>query len=213
MKTYQLISLLAAHLSPVDPHEVTKRFGWALSAGGMFATLAVVAGYGVRPDLGDMLLTPLFWMKIAFPLSLATAAIAATVRLARPGVVVGSAWAALAIPPASVWVAALAMLALAPTEAQASLVLGSTWRSCPFSIAVLSVPGFVALFSTMRGLAPTRLRLAGAMSGLLSASVATIAYCLHCPEMEIPFWAIWYLLGMAIPTAVGAVLGPRLLRW
>lgn len=28
-----------------------------------------------------------------------------------------------------------------------------------------------------------------------------------------PFIATWYLLGMLIPTAIGAWLGPRLLRW
>jgi hypothetical protein len=31
--------------------------------------------------------------------------------------------------------------------------------------------------------------------------------------MEAPFLAIWYLLGMLIPTLLGALLGPRLLRW
>ena len=42
---------------------------------------------------------------------------------------------------------------------------------------------------------------------------ATLAYSLHCPEMSVAFWAVWYVLGMLIPTAVGALLGPRLLRW
>ena len=36
---------------------------------------------------------------------------------------------------------------------------------------------------------------------------------LHCPEPAAPFLAIWYLLGMLVPTAIGAWLGPRLLRW
>ncbi|MDH1161872.1 DUF1109 domain-containing protein, partial [Pseudomonas otitidis] len=35
----------------------------------------------------------------------------------------------------------------------------------------------------------------------------------HCPEMGVPFWGVWYLLGMLLPTVLGAVLGPRLLRW
>jgi hypothetical protein len=38
-------------------------------------------------------------------------------------------------------------------------------------------------------------------------------YTLHCPEMTAPFLGIWYVLGMLIPTAVGAELGPSLLRW
>jgi hypothetical protein len=38
-------------------------------------------------------------------------------------------------------------------------------------------------------------------------------YCLHCPEMSPAFVGFWYLLGMLVPTAMGAVLGPRVLAW
>jgi hypothetical protein len=31
--------------------------------------------------------------------------------------------------------------------------------------------------------------------------------------MAAPFLAVWYLAGMAIPTALGALLAPHLLRW
>jgi hypothetical protein len=65
----------------------------------------------------------------------------------------------------------------------------------------------------MRELAPTRLRLAGAGTGLLAGSLGALVYSLHCPESAAPFIAFWYLLGMLIPTALGALLGPRLLRW
>jgi hypothetical protein len=40
-----------------------------------------------------------------------------------------------------------------------------------------------------------------------------LVYSLHCPETAAPFVAFWYLLGISIPTAGGALLGPRLLRW
>jgi hypothetical protein len=33
------------------------------------------------------------------------------------------------------------------------------------------------------------------------------------PELQAPFLAVWYVLGMAVPVAVGALLGPRVLRW
>ena len=78
---------------------------------------------------------------------------------------------------------------------------------------MLSVPVFIAVFWALRGLAPTRLVLTGAVGGLLSGAVATLAYCLHCPEMGVAFWGVWYVLGMLLPTAIGALLGPRLLRW
>jgi hypothetical protein len=65
----------------------------------------------------------------------------------------------------------------------------------------------------MRGLAPTRLRLAGAGVGLLAGAAGAFVYAFHCPELAAPFLGMWYLLGMAIPTALGALLGPRALRW
>jgi hypothetical protein len=78
---------------------------------------------------------------------------------------------------------------------------------------MLSVPVFVAVMLAMKGLAPTRLRLAGAAAGLASGSLGALVYTLHCPEMAAPFLSIWYLLGVLIPTGIGALLGPRLLRW
>jgi len=93
------------------------------------------------------------------------------------------------------------------------LVLGLTWRTCPFNIVLLSVPTFAAVFWAVRGLAPTSLRVAGAASGLFASALATIAYCLHCPEMSPAFWSVWYVIGMLLPAGAGAWLGPRLLRW
>jgi hypothetical protein len=65
----------------------------------------------------------------------------------------------------------------------------------------------------MSGLAPTRLALAGAAAGLLSGAGGALIYALYCTEMAAPFISIWYLLGMMIPAAVGAMLGRQLLRW
>lgn len=65
----------------------------------------------------------------------------------------------------------------------------------------------------MRGLAPTRLALAGAASGLLAGALGALVYALHCTEIAAPFLGIWYVIGMLIPTAIGALLGPRMLRW
>lgn len=93
------------------------------------------------------------------------------------------------------------------------LVLGATWRTCPFNIAALATPALLALLWALRGAAPTRPAWAGAVAGLLAGALAVLAYALHCPEMAAPFVAVWCVVGMAIPTALGALLGPRLLRW
>lgn len=213
MKTNELIDLLSAGEGAVDRHLSGKRFAIALGVGALGALLLMAAIFGVRPDLGEVARTPLFWAKVALPGSLAALALWLSSRLARPGVGGGAAWLLLVVPLLLVWIGAAVELAAVPADVRADLILGKTWRTCALNIALLSVPTFAGTFWALRGLAPTRLRLAGAAGGLLAGSTAALAYCLHCPEMGIPFWSVWYLLGMLLPTAMGVLLGPRLLRW
>ncbi|WP_349974276.1 DUF1109 domain-containing protein [Pseudomonas sp. WHRI 8519] len=213
MKTEELITLLAAGEGPVDRHALARRLALALLAGTLAAVLMTVALYGVRSDLGEVVRTPLYWAKLALPTSLALLGLWLTQRLARPGVRGGIAWQLLGLPLLVVWLGAAISLFGAPVEARADLIFGRTWRTCALNITLLCVPVFITLFWALRGLAPTRLRQAGAAAGLLAGSTATVVYCLHCPEMQVPFWATWYVLGMSVPTLIGAVLGPRVLRW
>lgn len=213
MKTDELITLLAAGEAPVGRHALARRLALALLAGTLGAVLMTVALYGVRSDLAEVARTPLFWAKLALPASLALLGLWLTQRLARPGVRGGVVWQLLGLPLLLVWLGAVISLLGAPVEARADLIFGRTWRTCALNITLLCVPVFITLFWALRGLAPTRLRQAGAAAGLLAGSTATLVYCLHCPEMQVPFWGIWYVLGMLVPTLTGAVLGPRLLRW
>ncbi|AMM13710.1 hypothetical protein AX768_05930 [Burkholderia sp. PAMC 28687] len=213
MKTDDLISLLSTGVTPVDTGLSRRRFVRALLLGGMGSFVLMLAVYGLRHDLAVVSRTPLFWARFAFPATLAACALFLAARLSRPGTSIGAFWAMPAVPILVVWSAAVAVLCLASPDARIPLVMGTTWRSCPFNIVLLSVPAFVAVFWAIRGLAPTRLRLAGAAGGMLAGTIATMAYCLHCPEMSVAFWAVWYLLGMTLATLIGALLGPRFLRW
>lgn len=213
MKTDDLISMLATGVTPVDRHVVARRLCIATLLGATLATLLVALALHVRADLADVAATPLFWAKVALPLSLMLGALSMVARLARPGMAPAVTWLGITVPFAAVWLGAIVVITQTPAGERAAAVLGETWRVCPFNIAMLSVPAFVATFWALRGLAPTRLRLTGAVGGLLSGAVATLAYCLHCPEMGVAFWGVWYVLGMLVPAAVGALLGPRLLRW
>jgi hypothetical protein len=213
MKTDDFISLLATGVAPVDRRALTKRFGLAVLIGAAGATLIMAVVLGIRRDLAEVAVTPIFWAKIALPLCVMIGSLWMSTRLARPGVRTGGSSWLIAAPVAAVWLAGAYVLMAAPSEARLAVVLGKTWRVCPFNIAMLSIPGFIAVFWALKGLAPTRLALTGAAGGLLAGSTATLAYCLHCPEMGIPFWGVWYVLGMLLPAVVGAVLGPRLLRW
>lgn len=213
MKTDDFISMLASGVAPIDRHALAKRFGVVVLVGLLTATLLVMTILGVRPDLAQVAATPIFWAKIALPLSLMIGALSVVMRLARPGITPGSGKLLIVAAVAAVWAGALYVLMAAAPDVRVAIILGETWRVCALNITLLSIPGFIAVFWALRGLAPTRLRLAGACGGLLAGAMATLAYCLHCPEMEVPFWGTWYLLGMLVPTVMGALLGPRWLRW
>ncbi|HTV85954.1 MAG TPA: DUF1109 domain-containing protein [Dyella sp.] len=213
MNTDLLVSLLATDIAPARGDIVKRYLSASLLVAYICACTLALVGYGLRPDMAAMLVTPLFWLKLALPLSLAAGAYMMLERLVRPGQAVGRRWTGIAIPILFVWLAALTVLWEAPDGLRASLLMGKTWRTCPFNIALLSMPCLCAVLFAARQLAPTHRTLAGAVAGLLAGALGTLAYCLHCPEMGVPFWATWYLLGMAIPTVTGAFLGRQLLRW
>lgn len=214
MKTDELIALLATGAGPVEPEFATRRFsmslGWGLSA--TILTMAIMLG--VRPDIGEAVSEPMFWLKLGFPLIIALSMYHATSVLSRPGTRLGHTSAAtLAAVLAIVWIMAVIALLNAVPGSRSMLVFGDTWFFCLVSIPLLSIPVFIAAIWAMKGLAPIRPALAGAAAGLLAGSVSAVVYALHCPELAPPFIATWYVLGMAVPALVGAFLGPRLLRW
>ena len=213
MKTDDLIAMLATGLEPVDPHQAAKRFATALLAGGAGAFVLMLMGYGIRPDLAQAALAPMLWVKLGFALAITVSALVLTERLARPGVLPGKAWIGVALPWLAISAMGLAVLWDAAPQDRLGLVLGRTWLTCALSISFIASPVFVGLLWALRGLAPTRLALAGACAGLLAAAVGTLVYALHCPEVEAPFLAVWYVLGLLIPNALGALIGPKLLRW
>lgn len=213
MKTEELVSLLATGAAPVPAHAVGRRYALGLGLGLPAALVLLLVTHGLRPDLPHVLVEWTFWLKFVFAGLLALAALVATERLARPGMRLGRVWAALAAPVLLLWLLAGAVLLEATPDQRPGLVLGSTWTTCPFSIALISLPLFAATLWILRGLAPTRLVLAGAGAGLLAGAMGTLVYALHCPESGAPFIALWYVLGIAIPTTAGALLGPRVLRW
>ncbi len=162
MKTDQLISLLASGVAPVPRGAATRRIALALVIGVPFSVAIMVPlsvaimGYdwGVRRDLALVMLWPMFWFKLLFPVAIATGAFVAVQRLSRPGVPAARAWIALALPVLAVWALGLAVWFMAPEAERMPLLWGQTWRSCAFSIAIISAPVLVALLVALKGLAP-----------------------------------------------------------
>jgi len=214
MKTDDLLLMLATGAGPVDTRLPASRFRWALVAATMAGIVVMAAWLGVRSTLGRDSSLPMFWFKELFCLALAAIGLVAAFRIARPGAT-RLAWpmALLAALLVAMGAAAGYQLWAAAPQDRLDLWLGLSWNQCPYNIVVLSAPFFVALIWGMKELAPTRLRLAGAIAGFGSGAMGALVYSLHCPELTAPFIGTWYVLGMLVPTVLGALLGPRLLRW
>ena len=213
MKTDDLVAWLAADAQPVSHPAQARRFVMTLALGTAVALLLMLVLLGPRPDLGQVAMLPAFWLKLAFPASLVLAAAMAVQRLGHPGMRLGRVAIGVAAPVAAIWLMSAIILMSAAPDGRSALIWGATWKECPINIAALSVPALLAAFWAVRQLAPTRARLAGAAAGLFAGAAGALVYALHCTEMAAPFLGIWYVVGMLIPTAAGAMLGPRLLRW
>jgi len=213
MKTDALIAMLARGPIAASGPGPVPRLALAAAAGLLIAAVAMVAALGLRSDLATAAMLPMFWLKLALPLVVVAASLAASSRLARPGDTAIGAGVVIAAAVLAVWAMAARDLSVVPAGARIAAVVGQSAGSCVAGIATLSLPLMAALLLAMRELAPTRPVLAGAAAGALAGGGAAGVYALHCTEMAAPFLATWYVLGMAIPAAAGAWLGPRLLRW
>lgn len=213
MRTDALIATLARGPIAADSGHVARTLAVAAAMGSIVATAAMLAGLGPRPDLASAMHSPMFWLKVGAPLLFAAFALRAAARLARPGLHAWGAALAVAATAVVLWAMAAVDVASAPAGLRLQRLVGASALPCVISIAALSLPVFVALFVALRRLAPTRLGRAGAAAGGLAGALAGAIYAFHCDETTVAFLAVWYLAGMAIPAAVGAVLGPRLLRW
>lgn len=208
-----LIASLSDNLRPVKRGAVGRRLAAGIVLGGIAAILILSLTVGFRPDLWLAMQGPTFWMKWGYTISLSAAAIYVTSRLARPepGRLHGL-WL-LAVPVLILTGIGTADLAQAPRSEWLAMWLGKTWMVCPWLVLALSAPIFVGLLWSFRRLAPTRLRAAGGAAGLAAGAFAATIYCLHCPEVSAIFVLTWYSLGILLAAGIGALVGPRLLRW
>lgn len=213
MNTRELIDMLAIDAAQFESNANARRFRLAAGWGASGAMLVMLLQFGVRHDIVQAALLPMFWIKLWFVVCIAASGLLAATRLARPGARVARAPAIAMGALLVVWGMAAWMLAGVAASERSVLMLGKSWDQAPFNIAILSIPALAAAFWALKGLAPTRLSRAGAAAGLFAGGIGAIAYSFHCDEMAAPFIGIWYPAGVLLPVAVGAVLGPILLRW
>jgi hypothetical protein len=207
-----LIDQLVRDAAPVHRHWFERRLGVGLLVGIVVALILVVTLLGTRPDLPAAVAGSTFWLKAAYTASLGMLGLGLAMQVARPERrrLRGIGLVALPLGAAALFSFLEFMHVAGP--AQIDLLLGPRWICLPL-ILMLSVPLFAALTWVLRKMAPTNLRAAGAAIGLTAGGFAATAYCLYCQQVSPTYVLSRYTVAIMLATAIGALLGPRILRW
>ena len=212
MDTEQLIRTLAADNSH-RARPVSYVLMLALLAAAPVTLLIFFAELGLRPDIMTAMRNPFFDLKLAVTLALAISAIAVALHLSRPEASLrGFGWYLLI--PAGLLVAGISGEMMMPQRVpMMTRIIGNNSKYCTVAITALSLPLLIAALAGLRHGAPARPAISGAIAGLLSAGLAAVLYASHCTDDSPLFVAIWYTLAAALVAALGALMGPRVLKY
>jgi hypothetical protein len=212
MDTDRLIHTLAAD-SAHRERPVALVLAMALLVAAPFSAAMFFMELGVRPDVMTAMRNPFFDLKFLVTLALALPGIAIAVHLSRPEVSTRR-WAWLLLVPVGLLGIGIAGEMMTPQRLpMMARLIGSNSRVCLTAIPLLSLPLLAAALIGLRHGAPTRPAVAGAFAGLLSAGLAATLYASHCTDDSPLFVATWYTLATALVTAIGALVGAKVLRF
>jgi len=210
MKTDDLISVLAADTLP-NP-SVLARLGRAMPVAALVSVLGLVGIWGIRPDIAAALGSAAV-LKSVVPLGLALLAAALAVALAHPGMRAGFRAAlhgVFAVALVAVFSVALARQGLSGlTDALAVPSLAV----CLLSVPVLALPFLAASLWALSAGATLRPRLTGTVAGLVAGGAGAAIYAFYCTQDGALFVLPAYSAAILFVAMLGALLGPRILRW
>jgi hypothetical protein len=213
MRTDELIAQLSSGLAPVKRGQVPRLLLGAAALGVLGSVVVMLGMMGLRHDIARAMVSFGMWTKLVYTFVIAVFGFWLVERMGRPGAEMTRPLQLLALPLLAIALLAAMQMGGANQADMPKLVLGHSSRVCAFLVTVTALPTLAATFWALRQLAPTRLTLAGAGAGLFAGAAGAFVYSFHCNEGSAPFIAIWYTLGIVAVTAIGAALGPRLLRW
>lgn len=211
MKTDDLIRAIAADAAPVP--SLHSRFALLLGLAVAAAATAFWILLGPRDDAVQSLGQLRFVFKFVVTLSLAVPAIGLVLRLARPGAVLGLWRVAILLAPGLLALGVALELAALPSSAWRAAMVGENARICLTYVPLIGLAPLGLLLFALRQGAPAHPMRAGAVAGLIAGGIAASFYAAHCPDDSPLFVAVWYSIAIAMLTALGALIGSRLLRW
>ncbi len=213
MKTDDLIKALVADTVTAQP-AISQTLTAAVAAGAFASLVYFLWQFGLRSDFSWVATnSPRFIFKFIVTLGVAIPAFLLVRQLARPEAAAGRSFWLLAVAPVLLAAAICCELIGIPRDHWAVYMIGSNSFACMTVIPMLSLAPLAAILYALRQGAPSNPALAGAAGGLLSAAIGATLYATHCVDDSPLFVGLWYPIGFAVMTALGAIIGSRVLKW
>jgi hypothetical protein len=213
MKTDELIDMLSTNVEPVKGGEPRNLLMIALAVGAVAALCLMLAMFGVRANAPGEQNFSIKVLALAVTLGLVAVGTRFLIKSARPGEPGRRPLVLLGLLFFAILSTGIVALALAHPAAWGGMIFGPQWAACLICIPLFAIAPFVSLVWALRREAPTNLARTGAVAGLVAGALGAAVFALHHPGGSIPFLVLWYGGPIVLCSIVGAILGPRLLRW
>lgn len=211
MKTEDLIRGLAADTRRQRSLESGLARALAIGLAGAFALFSLILA--PRAGMPGVMMEPRILLKFAVTLSLAATSLWLALRLVRPGANARALVWALAVPAGALALGVVAEFVATPPPSWMPGLIGHNAIYCLALVTLMATPLLAAALYALKRGAPEHPMLAGAAGGALAGSLGAALYALHCVDDSPLFVLVWYGLAVGFVTAVGALIGRRLLSW
>lgn len=213
MKTDELIETLGVTVERVDGRSFRNAFIVALVFGAALAVCVMQAVLGISPSALRESQWRLLVVIATFLVGVVVAGSRYLLRASYPGMSMRGPNALIVALIAALLCAGVAGLLAVDPAARSTMIFGPMWTVCLACIPLFSIGPFIALVWILRKGAPTKLRSTGAVAGLVAGAIGAGACALHQPGSSLPFVSLWYAIPIMLCALLGALLGPRVLRW
>ncbi len=210
MNTDDLIKTLAQDTA-IPNHHWVRRLGFAFFIAAPFSIMMVWLSLGLNEDIPNLLGNGQFLTKMLWFLLMAASGFWVLGKSLCPDQTPGRHFYLPCLLQMGMLVAGgVSFVAGGMVERD---LFGMSWSACPLMVLAFSLPLLSGSLAAVRVMAPANPGLAGLAAGIMSGGLGAFIYGLHCPELALPFIAIWYALGMLLVAGLGFVAGRIVLRW
>jgi hypothetical protein len=213
MKTDELINMLGTNIEPVKGGQLRNTLLIALAMGAGAALCLMLAFFGAPSEAFGKDYFGLTALALTFTLGLVASGASFLFRAARPGIPGRRPLVVIGVLFLAILSVGVVALVLAGPAAWGGVIFGPQWEVCLICIPLFAIAPFASLIWALRKEAPTNLTRTGAVTGLVAGALSAAVFAFHHPGGSIPFIVLWYGGPIVLCALVGAILGPRLLRW